>query len=69
MRRVTDNEYGMALERCMEMSERIAEHEERLRGLKRDKLPIAGAERLLCLMHESHRVLRHRLELLAKDNT
>jgi hypothetical protein len=67
MRRATNNEYGMALERFIEMSERIAGHEERLRELERNGASIARAERVLLLMRRSRRVLQRRLALLAKD--
>jgi hypothetical protein len=69
MRRATNNEYGMALERFIEMSERIAGHEDRLRELERNGASIARAERVLRLMRRSRRVLQRRLALLAKDRT
>jgi hypothetical protein len=69
MRRATNNEYGMALERFIEMSERIAGHEDRLRELERNGASVARAEHVLRLMRRSRRVLQRRLALVAKERS
>jgi uncharacterized coiled-coil protein SlyX len=67
MRRATENEYRLALQRLVELSDRIAHQEEGIRKLKQDRIPTARAQRLLDLLYQSRKAIQTQMDLLSRD--
>jgi hypothetical protein len=69
MRRATDREHAMALQRLEEAEKRIAHLQTQIQKLKEDGQPILEAERLLDLMRQSRASMQQQADLFAKDKT
>jgi len=67
IRRLSEMERTMALQRLKETSERVADLEARIHRLKEKGQPIVEAERLLRLMRRSRGMMRRYVDLLTKD--
>lgn len=69
IRRVTDREHDMALQRLEEADKRIANLERQIQKLQEDGQPTLEAERLLHLMRQSRAVMQQQADLVSKDKT
>jgi len=69
IRRLSETERSMALQRLEETEERIAELEAGIQRLKQNGQPTVEAERLLSLMRRSRDVMQRHVDLLVNDQT
>jgi uncharacterized small protein (DUF1192 family) len=69
IKRLSETQRSMALQRLKEAEERIAKLEAGIQRLKKKGQPTVEAERLLRLLRRSRAVMRRHVDLLAKDQT
>jgi hypothetical protein len=69
IRRLSETERTLALQRLEAANERIADLEAGIQRLREKGLPTVEAERLLRLIRRSHVVMRRYADLLANDKT
>lgn len=66
MRRITDRQRAMMLQRLEETNRRIADQEDHIRKLRKHRCQAVEVERLLNLMHTSRELPQHQVDLLSK---
>ena len=69
IRRLSETDRTLALQRLEAANERIADLEAGIQRLREKGLPTVEAERLLRLIRRSHVVMRRYADLLANDKT
>ena len=69
IRRLSETERALALQRLEAATERIADLEAGIQRLREKGLPTVEAERLLRLIRRSHVVMRRYADMLANDKT
>ncbi|HKP25790.1 MAG TPA: hypothetical protein VJV39_18120 [Dongiaceae bacterium] len=69
IRRLSETERTLALQRLEAANERIADLEAGIQRLREKGLPTVEAERLLRLIRRSHVVMRRYADLLTNDKT
>jgi hypothetical protein len=69
IRRVTNREHAVALQRLEETQKRIANLETQIQTLQEEGQPTVEAERLLQLMRRSHAIMQHQADLFGKDKS
>lgn len=69
MRRITNRQYAMMLQRLEEANRRIADQKDHIRKLRKHRCQTVEAERLLNLMRTSRELLQHQMDLLSKGKS